>query len=831
MKQIANIQLYFFGLTGFPACGKMKLKKTERKGWRFMEKYDPVHVTFLHCAEKRALQPEEYQLLMPLQGELTVTKPSHMLVETGSLLFLTPVFRGTVQAAAGADLLCALIPADLLEPVAGVPGCPSAVVFSGDSRQLAERMAALFDLQYNRDTVSYLDQLTASCQLLQELTALISKELFEPVQAAAGSDRKNQMIVWIEQNFRRPVQLQDFADAFGLSRQHSSSVFHQETGISFSDYLLELRLNEAQRLLRSTDKSISAVSEESGFPNTKSFHSAFQRAFNTTPKAWRQENRPDQADAAPEPQDLLTANRLLQEHRMLYPLQEATVHMTEEIAADHAAPFPPVWNDILNADIAASCLKPASQAHLTDIQQHLRFRYIRLNTLLTDDLFEFFPDTRQYRFTDFIYLTEFLRKIGLTPMLTFGGGRRITVSGVIFTEGGYSVSQESWLQFLRDLLRVSIRHWGAAWVSTWRFEFFMPPTLYGSPDPDAFFDLFEASVKLIKEMLPQAAVGGPAQPLDNMRVPLWQTWLRTVSARRIPVDFVSMEMWADFDVQTAQLQGQSGEALQTHTVRTLASADTMLPRQKVQQMREMMQAYGLSEKKLYISALGISEYQAMATQIGGHCAAYLIRCCLDLQPLVDGIGCWKAYNSEAEYADEYSLLSSGCGIVERFGLHYPAWYAYQFLQSLYPNLVFQGSSTCITTDGEGRYALLLHNCKNYSRVFCKNYMEPVALEFRNPQLYTGYSAIALNLTLTMLRPQRYRVTRFLIGDYHGCLAQVIRQIGDLDPTEEGIRSYLAGQISPYRQSCIEESAGTLTLNLNLQPNEVMLVRVEPEEKP
>ena len=38
-----------------------------------MENYAPVHVTFLHCAEKRALQPEEYQLLMPLQGELTVT--------------------------------------------------------------------------------------------------------------------------------------------------------------------------------------------------------------------------------------------------------------------------------------------------------------------------------------------------------------------------------------------------------------------------------------------------------------------------------------------------------------------------------------------------------------------------------------------------------------------------------------------------------------------------------------------------------------------------------------------------------------------------------------
>ena len=206
-----------------------------------------------------------------------------------------------------------------------------------------------------------------------------------------------------------------------------------------------------------------------------------------------------------------------------------------------------------------------------------------------------------------------------------------------------------------------------------------------------------------------------------------------------------------------------------------------------------------------------------------------MKCSLELQSLADGIGCWKALNTEAEYPDEYNFISSGCGLVERNGLRAPSWYAYQFLSALYPRLIFRGPGTCVTTDGSDRFVLLLHNCKNYSSVFCRNYTADLAMEFQNPLLYTSNSAIVEELTLTGLPQKRYRITRYLIGDYHGCLAHVIQQTGALDPNDPTILDYLAGQSLPHRQSHLTDSTGTLTLRLTLQPDEVMMVRLVPEE--
>lgn len=787
-----------------------------------------VQVYCLHSTEQRVIRPTDYLLLMPLAGTACLSGMENKPVQSGTLLFLTPVCPDAVRIQSGTDLLYARIDTEFLEAMAGKPHCPSAITIAEDCLQPAERLAELFSIQYGQKTASSLEEHIAACQLLQALTDAIASELFEPMQK--GDGRNAQMLSWLEQNFRNPIQLQDFADAFCLSRQHASYTFHRETGMHFSEYLQNLRLAEAEHLLTSTDKNLTQIAAESGFPNSTAMYTAFTRSCGMTPKVWKEQNQKTDFSVPAEPQDLLLAERLLQDYRMLYPRQETAVHISEEASVKEAAAVDPIWVDILNVDSSSECLRSSAQAQLMEIQNQMHFHYVRMGNPISHELIEFFPNTRHYRFTNFLRLVDFFKSVGLTPMPAFGTSWIATLNATIFSEGGFSTDLESWLQILRELLEASIHHWGADWVRTWRFEFYMPSVLYGSAAADDFMKLFEASLRLIKEMLPGASVGGPALALDQASLPRWRAWMQAVSERQLPVDFVSMELWADAVTQSEFLPGQFGDLLETRSVSTLQCADASLAVQKVRQIRDRMADAGLTDTALYVSALGIVRYQATAAQTGGHCAAWLVKCNLDLQELVDGTGCWKALNGEAEYADAYSFLSTGCGLLDRNGLHYPAWYAYQFLSSQYRELVFRGINCIVTADGYGHFAVLLHNCKNYSALFCKNFSAPAALDFTSSRLYTSYSTLIEQLVLHDIPPQKYRISRYLTGDHHGCLAWVIQQTGPVDYRSPDIIPYLAGQSLPYRHTYLQNSDGTISLQISLQPNEVMLILLDPEDE-
>ena len=54
-------------------------------------------------------------------------------------------------------------------------------------------------------------------------------------------------------------------------------------GINFKNYLVNVRLSSAYRDLINTDYSITHIALENGFPNLKSFITAFKRTYGETP--------------------------------------------------------------------------------------------------------------------------------------------------------------------------------------------------------------------------------------------------------------------------------------------------------------------------------------------------------------------------------------------------------------------------------------------------------------------------------------------------------------------------------------------------------------------
>lgn len=102
--------------------------------------------------------------------------------------------------------------------------------------------------------------------------------------------------LWLSQNYTNAnLMLQDAAQAVGMSNSRFSTVFAQETGNTFTEYLTMLRLNRAKELLRETDRKSGQIALDVGYNDSHYFSYLFKKNTGMTPGEYRTqyENEPE----------------------------------------------------------------------------------------------------------------------------------------------------------------------------------------------------------------------------------------------------------------------------------------------------------------------------------------------------------------------------------------------------------------------------------------------------------------------------------------------------------------------------------------------------------
>ena len=89
----------------------------------------------------------------------------------------------------------------------------------------------------------------------------------------------------------RKIQVEDIADAIGMGKSTLNRKIRLLTGVSTSAYILQIRIEEACRLLRETDSSIGDVSVSCGFESLSYFSRVFHQNIEMTPSEYRQKER------------------------------------------------------------------------------------------------------------------------------------------------------------------------------------------------------------------------------------------------------------------------------------------------------------------------------------------------------------------------------------------------------------------------------------------------------------------------------------------------------------------------------------------------------------
>ncbi len=93
---------------------------------------------------------------------------------------------------------------------------------------------------------------------------------------------------YIAENYAKPdIMLREVADHVALSNNHFCTVFSQEMGLTFIEYLTQLRMDRAKEYLKTTDFSSGDVAERVGYNDPHYFRYLFKKHVGMNPRDYR----------------------------------------------------------------------------------------------------------------------------------------------------------------------------------------------------------------------------------------------------------------------------------------------------------------------------------------------------------------------------------------------------------------------------------------------------------------------------------------------------------------------------------------------------------------
>lgn len=147
---------------------------------------------------------------------------------------------------------------------------------------------------YNRSDI-YIQRID-KFETEEEVVAL-HKELVEAYAKRMRSIRKKTMyskaiivcLEYIYANLHTKITLTDLAKETKLSATYLSKLFHKEVGVSVSQYIMQKRIEAAEKMLRYTEFSSAEIASSLCFCSESHFISVFKRYVKVTPREYREQ--------------------------------------------------------------------------------------------------------------------------------------------------------------------------------------------------------------------------------------------------------------------------------------------------------------------------------------------------------------------------------------------------------------------------------------------------------------------------------------------------------------------------------------------------------------
>jgi two-component system, response regulator YesN len=157
---------------------------------------------------------------------------------------------------------------------------------------------------WERDGLPKLSQSIDACHSLEQMREEYGGVMTDlAVKLQEAQDKRQhaaivrEMRKFIEEHYMNPdMSLEYLSDKFNISPKYVSKLFKDQTGHKFVDFLIDIRMQQAQRLLGERSNSVQEIADQVGYLNAISFSRVFRRVVGYSPSEYRDEAARRHAD-------------------------------------------------------------------------------------------------------------------------------------------------------------------------------------------------------------------------------------------------------------------------------------------------------------------------------------------------------------------------------------------------------------------------------------------------------------------------------------------------------------------------------------------------------
>lgn len=134
---------------------------------------------------------------------------------------------------------------------------------------------------------------TRNLQIIYKIYATFSQPVSDAVLRgnARNRERISAVISYTQAHYAEPISLDEVAELTHLQKNYFCRTFRETVGMTYQNYLNELRLAMIYKVLLVSDETLTDLLAKHGFTNYKLFRTMFNERFGCTPSELRKRNK------------------------------------------------------------------------------------------------------------------------------------------------------------------------------------------------------------------------------------------------------------------------------------------------------------------------------------------------------------------------------------------------------------------------------------------------------------------------------------------------------------------------------------------------------------
>lgn len=651
---------------------------------------------------------------------------------------------------------------------------------------------------------------------------LVSFFMADEVSGAAGNEdiRIEKMLQYINTNYNRPLTLQEMAGTMYMAPSSFSRFFKKRVGITFIEYVNNVRLHFALEDIRYTNNSIAWIAETHGFTNASALCRIFRSAYGMSPMAFRKQMAQEALSVKPVEMDRQFLKRYLRNNdKKLWQSWRTQYEQTEvDCTRDRAWKCP--WRAAMNLGNAFTLLAAPMWEQINRARGELGFTYGRIGGIFASEML--LRPGHGLHITNFSLLDivlDFLVSQELRPVISLDNKPESILKGInaaVYERKSEIIFEDmsECVSVLDDFLCHIVHRYGMTEVARWKFECWYDEFYENTMGiPGVFSTVFNGIYRCIKARIPEAAVGGCGLSIaisEKKFRALIDTWSR----EPVRPDFISINLfpYVREDMQDA-VRGK----------RQLNTEDNY--HAEIRRCRDVIDTYGWKDMPLYVTEWNMSMSQRnFFNETCGKAALMLRQMCLLGEP-VDLAAYLRLSDYSGVYNDTKALLMGGHGLMTVQGVCKPAYYALKFMNQMGRYRIYSGKNAMITTNGHEDYEILCFNAKNLRYKYYVKDENDIGLEIVD-DIFEDADSLEITFTLKNLTEGEWYFKEYSIRPDFGSVLEAWRSMGDATAMDGKDVLYLKNICVPAQKNGrLKTSRGSLVFLQTLKAQEIRFIRI------